>query len=106
MSYRRVQKKKKATSYCIRFGHSLWSAISCQRKRLKIELFLAQLSFFKFERLELDLPNDRRQDTRNHWKSEKVQKQRRIASDKPKEQSLFKKGKREVNEGRLRGRLD
>ena len=26
MSYRRVQKKKKATDYCIRFGHSLWSA--------------------------------------------------------------------------------
>ena len=26
--------KKKATNYCIRFGHSLWSAISCQRKWL------------------------------------------------------------------------
>ncbi|KOX77708.1 hypothetical protein WN51_09373 [Melipona quadrifasciata] len=26
ISYRRVQKKKKATNYCIRFGHSLWSA--------------------------------------------------------------------------------
>ena len=26
MSYRRVRKKKKATNYCIRFGHSLWSA--------------------------------------------------------------------------------
>ena len=24
--YRRVQKKKKARNYCIRFGHSLWSA--------------------------------------------------------------------------------
>ena len=36
--YRRVQKKKKATNYCIRFGHSLWSAnqlpaqgVNCQR---------------------------------------------------------------------------
>ena len=37
MSYRRVQKKKEATNYCIRFGHSLWSAISCQRKWLKEE---------------------------------------------------------------------
>ena len=26
ISYRRVQKKKKATNYCIRFGRSLWSA--------------------------------------------------------------------------------
>ncbi|KOX80644.1 Mannosyl-oligosaccharide 1,2-alpha-mannosidase IB [Melipona quadrifasciata] len=26
ISYRRVQKKKKATNYCIEFGHSLWSA--------------------------------------------------------------------------------
>ncbi|KOX79319.1 hypothetical protein WN51_09121 [Melipona quadrifasciata] len=26
ISYQRVQKKKKATNYCIRFGHSLWSA--------------------------------------------------------------------------------
>ena len=34
ISYRRVQKKKKATNYCIRFGHSLWSAISSQRKGL------------------------------------------------------------------------
>ena len=25
-SYRRVQKEKKATNYCVRFGHSLWSA--------------------------------------------------------------------------------
>ena len=32
MSYRRVQKKKKTTN-CIH-GHSLWSAISCQRKGL------------------------------------------------------------------------
>ena len=38
ISYRRVQKKKKATNYCIRFGHSLWSAISCQRKRLRTKL--------------------------------------------------------------------
>ena len=30
MSYRRVQKKKKATNYCIRFGHSLWSAKPAQ----------------------------------------------------------------------------
>ena len=34
MSYRRVQKE--ATNYRIRFGHSLWSAISCQRKWLRI----------------------------------------------------------------------
>ena len=26
ISYRRVQKEKKATNYCIRYGHSLWSA--------------------------------------------------------------------------------
>ncbi|KOX77661.1 hypothetical protein WN51_09326 [Melipona quadrifasciata] len=26
ISYRRVQREKKATNYCIRFGHSLWSA--------------------------------------------------------------------------------
>ena len=26
ISYRRVQKEKNATNYCIRFGHSLWSA--------------------------------------------------------------------------------
>ena len=26
--------KKKATNCCVRFGHSLWSAISCQRKWL------------------------------------------------------------------------
>ena len=32
ISYRRVRKKKKATNYCIRLGHSLRSAISCQRK--------------------------------------------------------------------------
>ena len=25
-SYRRVLKKMKATNYCVRFGHSLWSA--------------------------------------------------------------------------------
>ena len=30
ISYRRVRKKKKATNYFIRFGHSLRSAISCQ----------------------------------------------------------------------------
>ena len=33
ISYRRVQEKK-ATNYCIRFGHSLRSAISCRRKWL------------------------------------------------------------------------
>ena len=27
--------EKKATNYCTRFGHSLWSAISCQRERLR-----------------------------------------------------------------------
>ena len=27
--------KKKATIYCGRFGHSLWSAISCQRNVVK-----------------------------------------------------------------------
>ena len=26
ISYRSVQKEKKATNYCTRFGHSLWSA--------------------------------------------------------------------------------
>ena len=26
--------KKKVTNCCIRFGHSLWSAINCQRKGL------------------------------------------------------------------------
>ena len=31
ISYRRVEKKKKATNYCTRSGHSLRSAISCQR---------------------------------------------------------------------------
>ena len=25
MIYRRVQKREKATNYCVRFGHSLWS---------------------------------------------------------------------------------
>ena len=34
VSYRR--KKKKAKIYCLQFGHSLWSAISCQRKWLNI----------------------------------------------------------------------
>ena len=34
MSYRRVQREKEATNHCMRFGHSLWSAISCQRKWL------------------------------------------------------------------------
>ena len=26
--------KEKAANCCIRFGHSLWSAVNCQRKRL------------------------------------------------------------------------
>ena len=33
-----IQQKKKATNYCIRFGHSLWSAISCQRKWLMTDI--------------------------------------------------------------------
>ena len=37
MSYRRAQKKRKATNYCVRLGHSLWSAISCQRRAVKIQ---------------------------------------------------------------------
>ena len=43
-SYRRIRKKRKATNCCIRFGHSLWSAISCQRRWLmkKIYFFLLQ----------------------------------------------------------------
>ena len=36
ISYDIDEFKKIATNYCIRFGLSLWSAISCQRKWLKI----------------------------------------------------------------------
>ena len=36
--YRRAQNEKKTTNYCIRFGHSLWSAISCHCKRLNVQL--------------------------------------------------------------------
>ena len=55
MIHRRVRKKK-ATNYCVRFGHSLWSAwISCQRKRLtpchaRREFFRPKLQhFLKFQ---------------------------------------------------------
>ena len=34
-SYRRVQEKKKATNYCIRFGHSLWSANQLPAQRVE-----------------------------------------------------------------------
>ena len=46
ISYRRVQKKKKATNYRTRFGHSLWSAISCQRKRLNNNLLKMKVPHF------------------------------------------------------------
>ena len=35
-----VPTSSKARDYCIRFGHSLWSAISCQRKVVNVALFL------------------------------------------------------------------
>ena len=41
--------KTKVTNYCIRLGHSLWSAISCQRKWLtsKLQYFLS-FKYFKY----------------------------------------------------------
>ena len=41
ISYRRVRKEEKATNYCARFGHSLWSAISCAAKWLKARDFFS-----------------------------------------------------------------
>ena len=40
ISHRRVQRKKKATNYCIRFGHSLWSANQLPAQGVKSELFV------------------------------------------------------------------
>ena len=57
ISHRRVQKKKKSTNYCIRFGHSLWSAnqlpaqgvtfnyIFCIDKCLDINICYASMIF-------------------------------------------------------------
>ncbi|KOX78059.1 hypothetical protein WN51_05947 [Melipona quadrifasciata] len=44
ISYRQVQKKKKATNYCIRFGHSLWSANQLLAQRVKDKNFCAARS--------------------------------------------------------------
>ena len=44
------KKKRKATNYCVRFGHSLWSAIGCQRKWLNLYLSLSLSVSFAFHR--------------------------------------------------------
>ena len=36
--YHTDELKKKATIYCVRFGHSLWSAVSCQTQVVKVRL--------------------------------------------------------------------
>ena len=55
---RRVRREKKATNYCTRFGHSLWSArTSCQRNGLK---GVESLSFFFFPRKEIFTDTTRR----------------------------------------------
>ena len=48
ISYQQVQKKKKVTNYCIRFGHSLWSANQLQRKRLSTFLKYSFKCNFKY----------------------------------------------------------
>ena len=39
MSHRRVQKKEKATNYCVRFGDSLWSADQLPAQVVNIEVY-------------------------------------------------------------------